>query len=351
MRLRNAFVATMLGVMLAGCHSEMENVPLTDQKIYFSDKFYDVKSLSGDRALIVGYGGKILETTDSGASFNKIESGTDLALYKIFAIGNQLWIAGQEGLILHSADGGKTWQKQESDTKVYLFSIYFINENHGFAVGDKSAITETTDGGKTWKARKIARSTEGVDADMALAMQDPIFYDVRFTDEKTGWIAGEFGHLLKSSDGGQTWTAHQNTLMTPESGIVDPMDLPTFFGEYMLSAQEGIASGLDGRIARTKDGGATWRFEPMKLAYPIVDPLYQPYVTADGNSWAVGAAGEVVHLPPGQTEWTRADLGMQIYTWLRSVDFSDAQNGWLVGGYGTILRTTDGGKTWRLCLG
>ena len=45
-----------LSVMLGACHSETENVPLSDQKIYFSDKFYDVKSLSKDRALIIGYG-------------------------------------------------------------------------------------------------------------------------------------------------------------------------------------------------------------------------------------------------------------------------------------------------------
>jgi photosystem II stability/assembly factor-like uncharacterized protein len=348
---RIAFAALGLGVMLAACHSEMENVPLTDQKIYFSDKFYDVKSLGTDRALILGYGGKILETTDSGASFTKIDSGTDLALYKVFAVGNKLWIAGQEGLILFSADSGKTWKRQETGTKNYLFSIFFTNENHGYAVGDRSTIIETTDGGQKWVARKVERSSEGISADMELAMQDPIFYDVRFTDEKTGWIAGEFGQLLKSTDGGQTWVPGQNTLMTPDSGIVDPMDLPTFFGVHMVNNNEGIVSGLDGKIARTRDGGKTWRFEPMKLAFPIVDPLYQPFVTVDGNSWAVGAAGEVVHLPPGQTEWNRADLGMQIYTWLRSVDFSDAQNGWLVGGYGTILRTTDGGKTWRLCLG
>jgi photosystem II stability/assembly factor-like uncharacterized protein len=351
MHLRIAFAALGLSAMLVACHSEMANVPLTDQKIYFSDKFYDVKSLSKDQALIIGYGGKILETTDGGASFAKIESGTDLALYKMFVRGNQVWIVGQEGLILHSVDGGKTWRKQDSGTKVYLFSVFFINDDHGFAVGDRATLTETTDGGKTWKPRQIARSTEGMNSDLALAMQDPIFYDIRFTNEQTGWIAGEFGHLLKSTDGGQNWTPHQNTLMTPDSGIVDPMDLPTFFGEFMVSDQEGFVAGLDGKIARTKDGGATWRFEPMKLAFPILDPLYQPYVTSDGNAWAVGAAGEVVHLAPGQGEWTRADLGMQIYTWLRSVDFADAQNGWLVGGYGTILRTTDGGKTWRLCLG
>jgi photosystem II stability/assembly factor-like uncharacterized protein len=32
------------------------------------------------------------------------------------------------------------------------------------------------------------------------------------------------------------------------------------------------------------------------------------------------------------------------------VRFFDAQHGWIVG-YGTILYTEDGGKTWRFCQG
>jgi photosystem II stability/assembly factor-like uncharacterized protein len=28
------------------------------------------------------------------------------------------------------------------------------------------------------------------------------------------------------------------------------------------------------------------------------------------------------------------------------LDFSDQQHGWMVGGFGLIFRTTDGGKTW-----
>src|SRR5438105_15794159 len=123
MHLRIGLVALSLGAMLAACHSEMENVPLTEQKVYFSDKFYDVKSLSAERALIIGYGGKILETTDGGASFNKIDSGTDLALYKIFALGNNLWIAGQEGLGLHSGDGGQTWHNENHNTTLYPLSV------------------------------------------------------------------------------------------------------------------------------------------------------------------------------------------------------------------------------------
>ncbi len=358
MHLRTAALVIGFCGALGACHSAGPDAPLSTQKIRFTDKFYDVKALSAKEALIVGYGGKILATSDGGTTFNKIESGTDVALYKLSAIGNQVWATGQEGLILHSTDGGKTWQRQESGTKVYLFSVFFMDENHGFAVGDKSTITETKDGGKTWQARKVERPNEGggtgggdAEAELALAMQDPIFYDIRFANEKTGWIAGEFGQLLKTSDGGQTWTPQQKALMTPESGIVDPMDLPTFFGAYALTDQEAIAAGLDGHIVRTRDGGTTWRFEPMKLAFPLTDPLYQPYVTTDGNAWVVGAAGEVVRLPPGQTEWARADLGMPVYTWLRAVNFADAQNGWMVGGFGTILRTSDGGKTWKLLLG
>ena len=35
---------------------------------------------------------------------------------------------------------------------------------------------------------------------------------------------------------------------------------------------------------------------------------------------------------------------------LSQVRFFDKLHGWIVG-YGTILRTDDGGKTWRMCQG
>jgi len=349
---RMAWFALALGALTgAACHSHKDYAPLTKQTIYFSDKFYDVRAFDPQRAMIAGYGGKILETTDGGLTFTRLDTKTDLALYEIAAVGNHLWVSGQEGQIIHSADGGKTWERQESGTDSYLFSIFFWNETHGIAVGDRSAVTETFDGGKTWAHRKIPRSYDAENPDLALAMQDPIFYDVRFLDDNTGWITGEFGRLLKSTDGGKTWTETQNSLMSDETGIVDPMDIPTFFGLHLVNDQEIYAAGLDGKIAHTVDGGGAWTFEVMKLGFPIVDPLYKTIVTPDGSGWAVGAAGEVITRKPGETEWQRADLGMPIYTWIRSIDFSDAQNGWLVGGYGTILRTEDGGKSWRLCLG
>ena len=344
--------------LIAACHAEMENVPLAQQNIYFSDKFYDVEALAPDHALIVGYGGKVLETKDGGLSFTRLQTGTELALFDAAVQGSHIWIAGQEGLLLHSADGGKTFEQQQSGTQNYLFAIHFVNEQHGFAVGDKSALAETTDGGKTWQTRtlEVTRPADAAGSieenpDLELAMQDPVLYDVRFLNEQTGWVVGEFGRILRTDDGGKSWKEQQGTLMGGDTGIVDPMDIPTFFGITVISDKVAIVSGLEGRIAHTEDGGTTWKFDDMKLDYPIVDPLYVSFVTPDGTGWAAGAAGEVVTRKPGDPAWTRANMGMSLFTWIRSIDFADAQNGWLVGGYGNILHTTDGGKSWRICLG
>jgi photosystem II stability/assembly factor-like uncharacterized protein len=79
---------------------------------------------------------------------------------------------------------------------------------------------------------------------------------------------------------------------------------------------------------------------------PLVDPIYDVTQLPDGTGWAVGAAGEVVRRGPADAAWTRAKIGQDVLTWLRSIHFSDPQHGWMVGGFGLIFRTTDGGKTW-----
>jgi len=110
--------------------------------------------------------------------------------------------------------------------------------------------------------------------------------------------------------------------------------------------RRGLASGIEGRIARTSDGGQRWAFDQIEVEYPLVDPLFRVIELPDGSGWAVGAAGEVMRHQPGETAWKRAKLGQDVLTWLRGLSFSDQQNGWMVGGYGLIYRTTDGGKTW-----
>jgi photosystem II stability/assembly factor-like uncharacterized protein len=338
-----------------GCHREVEMLPLIERTIYVTDRFYDVQSLSNDRAFVVGYGGKILETTDGGRNWEPRESGVDTALYSVhFADDQHGWISGQEGVILHTADGGKSWQKQDSQATItdsegtrqalYLFALYALDKDHAWAVGDRSILTSTTDGGKTWRARKVPMELD-LSGGQGLASADPIFYDVHFTDLQHGWIVGEFGKIMRTEDGGETWKEQERTLMEG-TGIFDLLDLPTLFSVNALNGQEGVASGLEGRIASTTDGGQRWTFDQVEVDVPLLDPLFRVVTFPDGSGWAAGAAGEVLRREPGEEAWKRAKLGQDVLTWLHGISFSDQQHGWLVGGYGLIFRTTDGGKTW-----
>src|SRR5438094_925368 len=200
------------------------------------------------------------------------------------------------------------------------------------------------DGGKTWRARKVAMEAD-LSGGESLAAADPILYDIKFTDPEHGWIVGEFGKIMHTADGGETWHEQEMTLMEG-TGIFDPLDLPTLFGIYAKNQPEALAAGLEGHIARTADGGQRWSFDQIEVDYPLVDQLLRVTELPDGSGWATGLAGEVVRREPGETAWRRAKLGQDVLTWLHGISFSDQQHGWLVGGSGLIYPTTDGGKSW-----
>jgi len=349
-------VAAGLAAAMAGCHREPEMIPLIERTIYTTDRFYDVTSLSKDRALVVGYGGKVIETTTGGRTWQLLDSGVDDALFSIyFADEQQGWIVGQDGLVLHTTDGGKTWSTQESNAvftdadgsekRAYLFAITGLDAKHLWAVGDRSMLVRSTDGGVTWTAQQVKMQSD-LSGGEGLAAADPVFYDVAFVDAQRGWIVGEFGKILYTEDGGASWV-EQNGSLLEGSGFFDPLDLPSLFAVDARDGQHVIASGLEGHVARTSDGGATWAYDKADVTIPLLDPLLDIVELDDGSAWAVGAAGEVMRREAGDsTPWRRAELVSELSTWIRAIDFSDPQNGWMVGGFGLIFRTTDGGKTW-----
>jgi len=328
-----------------------------------------VAVLGPKHAFVIGYAGKILETKDGGATWEQIDSGTDKALYSIaFAPDNPNvgWIAGQEGLILKTTDGGKSWFRQKAEPWLddecadpeerrlrpedkpcqyaYLFAVAVIDENRAMAVGDKSRYVRTDDGGTTWVAGTLhpEKKPGEEESEWAVVMEDPLLYDVQFLDADNGYVVGEFGNIYHTTDGGKTWHNQKESLM--DASVVDILDLPTLFDVEFADAKRGIAVGLDGRIAVTEDGGRDWNFVPSNVP-EYVDPFYAATILPDGTRWAVGASGQVVKAAPSG-EFQRGNLGGAIYSWLRRIRFFDDRHGWIVGGYGLIMYTEDGGKTW-----
>jgi photosystem II stability/assembly factor-like uncharacterized protein len=65
----------------------------------------------------------------------------------------------------------------------------------------------------------------------------------------------------------------------------------------------------------------------------------------DNEGYAVGGGGTILRTTNGGGHWEAVRSG-QTFT-LKRVNFPDERNGWIVGFNGAILRTQDGGRTWE----
>ena len=97
-----SLVPRMLRVLpllaLMACHGDVEMTPLVDRKIHITDRFYDVQAVTPEHVIVVGYGGKVLDSHDAGRNWEVRKSGTDNALFKVHLVNGQTgWAMGQAG--------------------------------------------------------------------------------------------------------------------------------------------------------------------------------------------------------------------------------------------------------------
>ena len=112
-----------------------------------------------------------------------------------------------------------------------------------------------------------------------------------------------------------------------------------------FSPQEAEVFGNMGIILSTAAGGGTteaWE----KIESGAEDSLLCDATFVDReNGWAVGIKGTIIHSTDGGKTWSAQSSGTEKN--LVSVTFPDLRNGWVVGEYGTILHTGDGGASWQ----
>jgi len=146
---------------------------------------------------------------------------------------------------------------------VALFKIIFIDDKHGWIVGDYGRIFRSTDGGTTWSLQKT-----GTDA---------ILLDVEFVDPLNGWAVGEMGTILHSSDGGITWETQTSEITYLMNGVEFADRLEGWICTY-------------GNILHTTDGGNNWRVQIERKMW-----FYDIYTDKNGKIWASGDYGEIMH--------------------------------------------------------
>ena len=195
--------------------------------------------------------------------------------------------------------------------------------------------------------------------------------DGTFLSQSAGWTAATRG-LRRTVDGGRTWTLSRDTVAQ---------------AVRFSSATAGFYAYSCG-IGRTSNGGGDWTIYPYdscpswsftdifptsatfawatttqgRLWYYSLPPgsafSYGWRTTASANlrslwfsdaenGWAVGSGGKIIRLTGASGTATDTEQVSGTTVRLNGVRMLDVANGWIVGDGGTILHTTDGGAAWN----
>lgn len=232
---------------------------------------------AGSRLIAVGDRGHILYSNDQGATWTQAKVPTRQLLTSVFFVDEQHgWAVGHDAQILASADGGLTWTKQFEDLKreAPLLDVWFKDSSSGFAVGAYGALLTTTDGGKTWE-----------DVSDRLDNEDQYHLNGIAAVKDSGlFIVGEQGSMFRSADWGETWEHVEGPYEGSLFGVIGTAQPATL-----------LAYGLRGNLFRSTDFGSTWEPVELKAARGALEfGLSGATLLEDGSIVIVGNGGSVV---------------------------------------------------------
>ena len=225
-------------------------------------------------------------------------------------------------LLLLSPLNYSQWMQQNSGTTKGLYSICFLNENIGWIAGEDGTILKTTDAGNSWISQSISTPDN--------------IRIIFFTDSLNGWVdlyewtPFRHGSIYHTTDGGDSWFS--------QFTIADYGLLSLFFTDNL----NGWVVGTNGIAFKTNDGGNTWQ---QMYIETFGGWLYSVRFVNNNYGWAVGEMfGQVAKTTDGGNYWFNQNI--PTYYYIIDSYFSNENFGWCVGSNGTIVATSDGGNTW-----
>lgn len=206
---------------------------------------------SGDHFVAVGERGHVL-LSDDGRQWRQVaEVPTRSTLTAVTAVGDQVWVVGHDGVILHSSDAGEHWRLQRRDPwqagdenaasrdprqGAPLLGVLFTDARNGYAVGAYSLMLKTQDGGETWTPVTVGAAPDATGADEA---------------------DGASPHAA-SAPGGR-----ESEVFTAEELQIGQESDPHFNAIARTGSGALIIVGERGAVFRSRDGGANWQRQQL----------------------------------------------------------------------------------------
>jgi photosystem II stability/assembly factor-like uncharacterized protein len=208
--------------------------------------------------------------------------------------------AGESSRIYKTTDGGAHWELQfaNKDPKVFLDAMAFYDQMHGMAFSDsvdgRFVILTTANGGRAWERVPADRLPPALDGEGAFAASGT---NVAMFGRDHVWIGTTASRVLRSSDGGRTWTVAPTPVATgPATGIFSIAFRDRQHGVVVGGNYQKEAEAID-NAAFTSDGGATWTL--------VKDHGLSGFRSV--VAWAPGPKGSLIAIGPSGADWSSDD--------------------------------------------
>ena len=272
--LKTALALTILGVV--GSASAADNFQsvrtgLPHDAIYSIDR-------SGDTLWAIGGHGLVLRSDNDGAEWERIASPGDFAALGMALQRGQPVIVGQAGKAFKLSDEGENWEPLASGTKERLLNIATLSDGSQLAVGSFGTIVKRSAGSSVFK--RVAVDWEAIVEDGF----EPHLYDVMQTKAGTLLIAAEFGMVLRSRNGGKTWSVRN----TNDSSI---------FALHQGANGRLVGVGQAGYIISSEDDGVSWQAAKSGTKANLLG------VSSSGKTFAVVGVRAVLKSNNGGRSW------------------------------------------------
>ena len=297
--IQTGYAAGFSGTMIKTTNSGMNWTSLNTGSSVELRSVYFFNSTTG---MVCGFNGTILKTTNGGTNWNVINSGTTDHLLGLHFYNDTIGVSsGNSGTTLYTTNGGNNWNVgSPQGYMVTFYSAFMVDASIGYCVGVNTIFSplmaKTINGGANWVYSSfllnnnegtlrdlhffdsqngivvsnlwngpggISRTTNG-GTNWSTQVYPYALYGIDFPIPTTGFAVGFNGYILKSIDGGTSWS-QQSSGTTAFLKAVDFID-----------SVNGYAVGDGGTVFKTTNGGVT--FVPKNInELPLSFKLYQNY--------------------------------------------------------------------------
>ena len=208
------------------------------------------------------------------------------------------------------------WQ-QPLPTGNFLYSVDFANEMTGYASGTVGTVMKSTDGGSSWSLKNI--NTTGYLTSVSAA------------DENT--VLASRNNIYRSSNGGESWTE----VYSYTGNVSFFLDFPT--------KNTGYAAGAIGVILKTTNSGINWINQTSPVSQAFYDISF-----SDSLHGIISTYRGVITTTDGGINWTYVNFNLESFDLVASCSQTDNHNLFAITSFDYFFRSTNGGLNWTSSL-